>query len=195
MAVYRVQVATEADSAFPRDNFVNTLHFQDTLDPGGMDDLLLDIATAYQAEWYTVSRKHTLKLYDTAGPPPHPPLATYIHNPAQAPVATTGPRELALCLSFSGGINQKHQRGRIFLAFWPHYTTPGLRPDTTRMTDALDLGTAFGAAGGPSTKWGVWSSTHQEFTQITQCWCDDEWDVQRRRGLRPTARVTRAITA
>jgi len=48
---------------------------------------------------------------------------------------------------------------------------------------------SFPDIGGVDWKFGVWSKTYKHFTQTTQAWVNDEWDIQRRRGLRETTRV------
>ena len=52
---------------------------------------------------------------------------------------------------------------------------------------------SFPDLGGVDWKFGVWSPTYKTFTQMQQAWCNDDWDIQRRRGLRENTRqsVTR----
>jgi hypothetical protein len=42
----------------------------------------------------------------------------------------------------------------------------------------------------PNSSWQQWSVTDRVGGAVTDYWVDDEWDIQRKRGLKPTTRQT-----
>jgi hypothetical protein len=44
--------------------------------------------------------------------------------------------------------------------------------------------------GGVNVDWCVWSRLERKARSVTDWWVDNEWDVQRRRGLKATQRKT-----
>jgi hypothetical protein len=69
-----------------------------------------------------------------------------------------------------------------------------LRPSQAQLDWALAFYTESNNSlpdlGGVDWKFGVWSKMAGKFTQTQQAWVNDDWDIQRRRGLRETTRVT-----
>jgi len=106
------------------------------------------------------------------------------------------PREVALVLSFAADHRgNKSERGRIYLmpSLVAGMNTLGLRPSQQQLDWALGWYSTANESlpdlGGVDWKFGVWSSTYKRFTQSQQAWVNDDWDTQRRRGLRETTRV------
>lgn len=200
MPTYGVQVALHSTSGLPRDDAVNVLHY---INPAGGDlgTLCQDVVNAYTAFMGNVggaANKVTATAYDAEGAPPHYPIAT--KSGALVPT-TGGPREVALCLSFFGGVpgqpdtfrNVASQRGRIYLGPLSHAVISGERPTNDAsgpMAAAMTLGTALAAAGGDAFTWVIWSRKRSTAYQVGTIWVDDEWDAQRRRGYRATTRRT-----
>jgi hypothetical protein len=191
----RMQVSWNVGSSAPRDVMQITPCFraQEDWSPGGTDyeDLAQDLADALDT-WNANDRKLTVKAYKIQDPVPGEP-----HRPEA--IATTSQtsileapifREQALCLSFYGGQNGPRQRGRLYLpAFMLSVGQPDVRPSTAFQQKALDLVPIFAGLGGSNVDWIVWSPTNKSATKVTNAYVDDEWDVQRRRGLRPVTRL------
>jgi len=198
-ATYRFQVSLPVTSALPRDRMTNVLHFEHVI--GGQNDAALsgmcsDIAAMYQKRYHNTTKEVNVKAYDTDAAP-NLPRANVTVNAGQIWLPDR-PREVALCLSFAGtNRGDRRGRGRIYLCPQLDSTTVGaatVRPSNALMQWALDF---FGVSneslpdiGGVDWKFGVYSRVGTHFTQAQQAWVDDEWDVQRRRGLRETTRLT-----
>ena len=189
MPLYRMQVAAAADTAFPRDRLVNTLHFDDagvTSDPESLCQDLLDV---FQAGWYSPSGAREIRVSAYEVGDPGPPVATVVENEGTAPVSATV-REVALCLSYYAGENRPRRRGRIYLPVLAQGAENGARPREGLLTAALALGDAFAGLGGADVDWVLYSPTESAHFDVTNTWVDDEWDTIRSRGLRPTTRVS-----
>lgn len=198
----KLQVSMPHDSKLARDAVVNTLYLRHNLFDvvTGFDthQLAVDLAALYKTKLIGTgaARPITVKTYEVGGPPPHDPIDTVVQDPTAAPVAINYPAEIALCLSFKGG-QRAWQRGRIFLM--PHMMQETVsassispRPPDSALTRALDFAQGVADLGGVDIDWVVHSATRNIDTKVSEAWCDDEWDTQRRRGLEPTKRMTRA---
>jgi hypothetical protein len=137
---------------------------------GFADALATSMATAGGNNVQTV-----VKIYDTESAPPNLPLAVKTKYPGLHPVSN-GPRELALCLSYYSGVNMIG--GAI-----------GIRPSTAQMGYAMDLSARLQNAGGADIDWSVYSRVDGAFRPVSGTWVDNEWDIMRSRGLRPTTRT------
>lgn len=190
MAIYRAAVQWLTAPGLPRDRVVITPHFQvqDDFPFGGTDEQALanDLATALDT-WDDSTRELQVKLYKVAGPPPHYPVGEAIRNANVAP-ASSFPRELALCLSYYSGRNVKRRRGRLYAPTFLYSGTIGERPGATFITKVLGLAPIFKDLGGVNVDWVVYSRVDGAAYPVTNYYVDDEWDVQRSRGLRPTSR-------
>lgn len=196
MAHLLMQVSAAGDGTFPRDRCVNTLHFDAGIPSVDHQSLTDDLATIYDGLIYaSPKREITVKCYDLGDAEPRRPKATKTLNPAASP-ASSRPREVAVCLSFAGGARQPHQRGRIYLVYdWiiTGSTIP-VRPPDNVLSGGIAYANAFSGLGGVDIAWEVWSPTRQLGTHVNYAWVDDEWDTQRRRGLRPTKRTASAVS-
>jgi hypothetical protein len=201
MATHKYVVSMGADSSLPRDYFVNTLYFHH-LDSGGtlptdLPALAGQVLDCYQAmitAAATAQRELRCRVYDVGGAPPHPPLAEVVRNAGTFP-ATGFPREIALCLSFkNNGQPARRRRGRIYVPL-PLFITGnaaiGNRPTSSQRDRLIALADAFAAAGGADVSWRVRSQVDQDDFQVDSAWVDDEWDTQRRRGQRASARTSK----
>lgn len=194
MSLYIVNVAIGADTALPRDQMVNTLHFNGVgtfLVPNTRaQDVADGVADAYTAfENVATIRQVRVRVYDQEEAEPRQVLAEKIKNPGLFP-ASTQPRELALCLSFYADRNLPRHRGRIFVPKVCINGTPSVRPTTQMMTDVLGLYSRLKDVGGTDLEWSVYSRMDNVHRQIQHGWVDDEWDTIRSRGFRPTTRQT-----
>lgn len=114
------------------------------------------------------------------------------------------PLEVAACASFEGlpvsGVNQARRRGRVFIgplkasaAILPGTAAPRLNPDF-----ADDLCAAMkGLQAWTTTEGGVWLVESRvdptQVTPVVRGWVDNDFDTQRRRSPRASARTTWSI--
>lgn len=185
----------QTDTALPRDVMIITPHFNvssGTPDP----DTLAGLINDKMAAWLTVAAPVTTKIYATSGPPPHHPLANKTKNPAGAPIVSSAPREIALCLSYYSLFNSPGDRGRLYIPLaWITKATGGgvplsMRPAGSHQSSVMLLVTdMFKSLTTAGAQWGFWSTSDNAFKAVTNYYVDDEWDTVRKRGLRPTGRV------
>ncbi len=198
MAHYRMDVIIKHTSLLPRDNSVNVLWFEvnapDTL-AGTMDD----VALGYQARGGILNAAYggmTIKAYTEVGGAP-----LLVKDYALAATGGNCPTEVALCLSYSATDNSAGAprfRGRIYLPVF----AAAFRPSLAQRDALLALGQALGSAGnfGNST-WkmrstlgtGTKLAPEPVFRKIESISVDDEWDTQRRRGMRATLRTRQDV--
>lgn len=187
MPIWRLQTTWQLDSTFPRDRMCITPHFDDggiSTDPDGLCE---DLATALQT-WVASTGELTVKAYDAQGSTPVYPQGSAVRN-AGASMNTACPRELALCLSFYSGQNVGRKRGRVYLPMGLVTSgSVGLRPSPTHISKVDDLAVVFQDLGGPDVDWCVYSRADDVARPVTNWFVDDEWDIQRRRGLRSSSR-------
>lgn len=178
----------------PRDRFTITPHFAHTqigLVDTEWQQLADDLANGIK-QWEMAPTAHelTVKLYNLNDPQPRRPKAVAVRNANQAQNAAFM-REIALCLSYSGGDGGPSKRGRLYI---PHVKcsndAPAVRPSSTNRDKVGGLVAIFTALGGLNVDWVVHSPTRDTDTPVSKWFVDDEWDVQRRRGDRPTARTS-----
>jgi len=197
MPVWRLQVSMAADTALPRDRVVMTPHFNAggvVVDPQGLCD---DLAAALHT-WTAPQGTREIKVtaYDAQGTPPVFPQAEAIVNANLAP-ASEHPRELAVCLSFFGNANRPRMRGRlyvpVFLALGAASSTL-LRPSAGLRQKVADLVPILTGLGGSDVDWSIYSRLDNVPRSVKNWFVDDEWDIVRSRGLRPTTRLTGTTT-
>lgn len=175
-----------------------TPHFNFTVGLGDYQDFAESLALSLQA-WQGLNapvRRWNVKLYDVAGAAPHYPLGDFT-TPTGSTAEVAWPRELALCLSFYSEHNRPRWRGRCYVCpGWMFDGTgnTGARPNQTLIDKVMALGVVLKDAGGPDVDWSIWSRLDQTARAVTNYWCDNEWDVQRRRGQKPTGRTTATTT-
>lgn len=200
MAVYKFQVSLPATDTLPRNRVTNCFHMQhiagSVLDTD-LETLCADICAMYQTRYNNQACEVNTRAY-AVGPPPNVPKANVTVDPGM-PWGINTNRETALCLSFAGSNRgDKRRRGRIYLE--PGLLGPvnnkldAVRPDENTLQWALAFyeapNASFPDLGGPDWQFGIWSHVGQHFTVAQQAWVNDEWDAQRRRGLRETRRVS-----
>lgn len=213
----RVQAVLAGQSGLARDAIVNTFHFKKT-GAGGLNDTDFAALNTMVTQFYTAppasvdSVAHwigrsvnrgtdacSVKVYDLGTTPPRVPVVFPMSFPSFAGSADDSlPREVALCLSFKA-VTKPGPRGRGRVYIGPLRKVccvdgTGFAPMPTNAIQetltacALRLLDASAAAGLP---WQVNSKmdTAQHMHTVTSWWIDNEFDTQRRRGLRPTNRV------
>jgi hypothetical protein len=183
MAVYRAQIGFPMDSALPRDVVTINPHFQGT-NAQGLADALKTNLLAHPS---TATKPFNIKVYDAEKAPPSYPLAQATAGTGQS--TSNVPRELALCLSYYGGFNRPTYRGRLYIPMSLVASTLGLRPTGSEMSEVGTWATILTNGLPAETFWSVWSTTTRRATITSHWWVDDEWDIIRSRGMRPTTRV------
>nr|CRY97333.1 hypothetical protein [uncultured prokaryote] len=117
---------------------------------------------------------------------------------AAASNTTNLPQEVAFCLSYNGAFtstNKGRNRGRVFLGPWNNGMNTGTSDDPSRPSTGLAaaiLGRAASFAddaNGEGAQISLYSPTDGSLKLITDFSYDDEWDTQRRRGLKKTFRI------
>jgi hypothetical protein len=194
MAKNIFQVILKSTSLLPRDNAVNTLYYEvnapDTHE-GTMDEIAAAYITHLPNAINSTYSGIQIKAYDE-GPGPPKQVKDYAHQFQGG----GGPTEVALCLSYSAVDNAaggKRFRGRIYLPI----CALTLRPSAILINALLAFGGALGSVGlAGNTTWLMRSALGSGspiapvpvFRKIESISVDNEWDTQRRRGMRATVR-------
>lgn len=187
MAIYRVSIAFQFDSAFPRDAVTINPHYQ-----GDNASALADaLKTNIKAAPGVPLMPFTIKVYDAEKAPPSYPL--YTTTEGTGFLGTTVPRELALCLSYYSAMNRPTYRGRLFIPACLCTGTCSIRPTAGQITAALGWKTILTQNLPASHTWSVYSQVRKQANTVTHAWVDNEWDVQRSRGLRGETRQLSAV--
>ena len=193
---YAFQLSYPVTDTQPRNRYSHTLHFEHV--SGGLFDtdlenMCADLVELAQTRYGDVTGEFLCKAYDTDAKPNYPRASVVVNSGVAH--ACNSPREVALCLSYSGpNRGNKSERGRMYLS--PSIGLTGMplgeRPTPTALSYALKWYTepneSLPDIGGIDWKFGVYSPTYKKFRQTTQAWVNDEWDTQRRRGLRESHR-------
>lgn len=201
MTTFKAQVTLYMTTNILEDAVVNTFWFESSDSAEIINDVPDFLAGAYDSVRgifpSTVKQNgHSIKIYSMSDPEPRAPISDTTFNLTTAPTGNPVAPELALCCSFQGarvsGEVQARRRGRVYVG--PHdagaFATDG-RPHA----DVIDAVAAFGqfifdgAALMTSGEWVVYSPTEASSTPVTNGWVDNAWDIQRRRGVAPTART------
>ena len=117
---------------------------------------------------------------------------------ATAAQNTTGNRDVALCLSYYAGRNGPRRRGRLYIGPFQPASAGMYAPGGSQLSVTLGVGTVLAAleAHKPdpfpnnALDWVLYSRKDDATYKVTNTWVDNEWDTQRRRGTKPTARRT-----
>jgi hypothetical protein len=195
---YKFLVSMPVSTGLARDRICNTLHLEHVT--GGvvntdLEGMCQDICELWQTRYGNMTHEVQCKAYDVDAVPNYPRADVIVNTGSIWP--NNHPREVALCLSYHGGQpGNRRERGRIYLmpGLQTTITVDFERPNDPLLQWALDWYAVSNASlpdlGGVDWKFGVWSVANQSFKQSQVAWVDDEWDTQRRRGLRATKRVT-----
>jgi hypothetical protein len=181
--IFKAAISFPVDSTLPRDRETITPHFFGD-NAAGLADALKQNLVAYVP---VGAKPFIIKVYDATKAPPSYPLAV-AEQTGTAP-ASGAPREVCLCLSYYSSFNRPSYRGRLYLPSLLFGGAQGTRPTTAQQQAVVDFKDVLtqGLPGG--TSWVVYSKKMNQSNQVTHVWCDDEWDIQRSRGLRGTSRI------
>lgn len=190
MAINIFQVALHNTSGLPRDDAVNTLYYEINA-PDTHEGAADDIAAAYQSHTLEINQVYQGMTIKAFNPGPGPPK--FIKKYPLAGGGGMAPTEVALCLSYrsndGGPLGQR--RGRIFL---PSGNVGSTRPTTVQLTRLLDFGDKLALIGNlGNTTWRLFSRKGNSFHDIDEISVDNEWDTQRRRGMRALVRTKRTV--
>lgn len=185
MAIYRAQISFPIDSTLPADAMTITPHYFGD-DAQALADRLKSNLLAHPP--VSATRPFKIRVYDAEKAPPSYPLAT-AENTGTAPTSSA-PRELALCLSYYSTWNRPRYRGRVYIPFHFIGGTPAARPSSTMMAGALEWRNVLTGSLPAGHNMVVYSRIEGKSFGVTDFWVDDEWDVVRSRGRKPTTRQT-----
>lgn len=194
---YKAQIGVQMDSNLPEDWMYVTPHFSDTVhDPVDVPGLASALSTALTGYLSATSVYSVVKIYRDVKTTPNYPLATVYGGVPTTVAASAVPRELALCLSYYGGFNRPRFRGRLYLpAQWLIWAggsaSLGKRPTATQQGKVQNFVLQVLAHASVSAKatWTLRSERDDNHADVTNYYVDDEWDIQRRRGTKPTSRI------
>lgn len=137
------------------------------------------------------------RVYDMEDAKPRVIRGQSVFNSGLNTASVAGPREVALCLSFFSVRNLPRQRGRLYVGPWQKGNMDE-RPSATIQAQVQALAVGIGNLGGIDVDWTILSpasplkkppQTQAITYKVTDYWIDNEWDTQRRRGLRSTGRL------
>lgn len=208
MPIFRATVVIANGNGLPEDAMTNTFHFQ--INPPQDPALQRPILTAALRDFYTQAHVSggfanyyswdlaTVQWYNLADPPPRVPVTLDLGLVSPVETASFVPAEVSIVASFQGvrisGVPQARRRGRVYLGGWstpftastggaPPRIEPGVITEVNTAAEGLrdDSATA-------SCPWVVWSPTDDDAVEVTNGWCDNAPDTQRRRGQAATIR-------
>lgn len=185
MAIYRAAISFPVDTNLPVDAMTITPHYFGD-DAQALADRLKANLTAYAPVGAT--KPFSIRIYDAEKPPPNYPLATAAQ--AGNAFSSSAPRELALCLSYFSTWNRPRYRGRVYIPYEFIGGALGPRPSSTQITAALNWRNVLTGSLPPAHNLVVYSRKNAAAYGVSDFWVDDEWDVMRSRGRKPTTRQT-----
>lgn len=213
MPGFRVQATFSRPSGLPEDQVINTFYFQ------GAGDVVQAAAEAFTAleEFYRqpvapatagltsflgIVDSLEYRVYDLDDPEPR--QATIQQSTWSGASGAPLPAEVAMVMSFYSERNLPRNRGRIFLGPLLTTTMAGFSSSASDVRPTSTFLTAVVAAGArlrdrtDLTNLGRWSTnnllapapqTGRVLRTVTDVWCDNAYDTQRRRGADATART------
>lgn len=200
MTDIRIQVAIFKTGDLPRDHFTNTVYFRD-LNPSGAQTNFQTLADATRDVFrgrlqHPAGFQVQAKAYDMDDAEPRPIKAIASPQPVtQASASNSGPREVALCLSYFSEVNQPRSRGRIYIGPFTDAAMEERPPAGNAITPTAGLAAGLANVGGVDVDWSLYSPTTAALPgsggglkKITNWWVDNEWDTIRSRGRRATSR-------
>lgn len=210
MGILTCQVRIPHENNLPADTVVNTFAFFSEIDRDSAASTIASrLLNFYNTETATQSiakylspelqtQNSRLVITDLLDPQPRVP---YYDEPlalTMVPTSNTAlPAEVALVCSFQGdvasGQNQARRRGRIFLGplgFTAGTANVGTKnvPSSSFIARILASAEAMATASTTDVRWVVYSRVDGGATRVTNGWCDNAWDTQRRRGTLPSSR-------
>lgn len=208
--IIRTQAVFQGLSQLPEDRFINTFHFRHVDGAPGITDadvLEIDarltafyntaggsgnaIMTYLSSEIVKTAESSSFRSYDLGEAHPREPHISTWTLAANADAARL-PTEVAVCGSFYGSRNIPRQRGRIYVG---PLNLSGLAQNTGRpagnLMVAITEAMQYLATSGTLLDWVTYSTVaaNGSWTAVTDGWCDNAFDTQRRRGIDPSTRT------
>lgn len=190
MAVYRVQIGFQLDSALPKDLVTINPHYHGD-NPQALGDALKTNLIARGAVGATFP--FSVKVYDALKAPPSYPLYTTTNGTGFYPTAR--PREVALCLSYYSTYNRVSYRGRLYIPGCFIAGNQDVRPSPAQMAECLSWKNTLGKGLPSAHNWVVYSPKLGQDNGVSHVWVDDEWDTVRSRGLKGITRQLETLAA
>jgi hypothetical protein len=212
--VIRAMMVQPMKTSIPKDSITNSWHvkvragtaFTQSIAQSFIDGVkpVYESVANYRSADMQPSAAHWV-FYDLSQPKPRAPLFDLTAGFTLTQQTNTLPHEVSLCVSFQAprfsGLPQARRRGRLYIGPWSVASNDGLlgRPAAglrTGLTTALQTFLTLSKNAGTLWEWLVYSPTGDAagaatpFAAVDNGWVDDEWDIQRRRGLLPTTRST-----
>jgi hypothetical protein len=200
--IYKCSIGVQTDNNLARDNIWVNPHFRDTTGASTPAQLAGRLAAGF-GSWFGAPVRGTVKVYleDFNPAAIHNPLAVADFGTVGTYATSSGPREIALCLSYYSNQNTKRYRGRLYI---PHAwirvagggasSAPPPRPTAQTMATAGSFyTTVLKSPEIDGFKWTLASTVDRVDRTVTAWWVDDEWDVVRSRGFRGTTRTTGTV--
>lgn len=218
MSLIRVQVSIPTDTALPEDAITNTWLFGTA--PADVSAPTLDAIQVALVDFYTQDENAAeltssvsgflsaaldpaharFKFYDLGDAEPRTPLRN-VQIALDAPGSnTSNPAEVAMCFSFQAvpvsGVNQARRRGRVFLGPLNNTAFNGGIPSDGMMHVLQKAGDRLIDASDASALWswviqnGLDGDSPMTTAIVDNGWVDNAFDTQRRRGIKPTVRLT-----
>jgi hypothetical protein len=198
MALYRFQVSGRRPSGLPINDDVNVLFYEiGASDFNGRSAICDEILSKYESRLNVVlsNSEWECNAYAMADPLPRPVVGRATRN--FGGVGEGGPPEVALCLSYYAVRNLKRLRGRIYVGPFLATTISERIPNASLLGRVLGFGQDLASIGEsalvPDSEWVIYSPTDNVARNITNIWVDNEWDTQRRRGVKASTRQTATV--
>jgi len=212
----RALVVIPGQTGLAKDVFVNSFAFERN---GGISpsDAELDAIAALLVTFYNTNtvgntplaghlstfcdrgaNKCQVKVYRMGEAPPRTPHTSSFQLGALAGAERPIPNEVAICASFKSSEQKGPRgRGRVFIGPLNGAAVTQTTDFSVRPTGALQLSVRDAMvalrdnAGDALSTWCVYSSFGPDHLHpVTDVWCDNEFDTVRKRGVKPTVRVT-----
>lgn len=218
MPLIRATVNFVTRSGIPRDNFTNTLWFDDTVEEGLVDaaeDLLPIIQAFYTDVFDSISCANyvafggdTTSVFvdfvDWSQPTPRVPYRLNFGSSAWTYGVSVIPTEVTAVLSFQAaelpGARQERRRGRIYIPgvrdSWLTQASAGAYPtfNNTVLTNLTTGAETLQAAAIANLRpWVVYSRVLGTAADVTNGWVDNSPDTQRRRSVDAASRTAWSV--
>lgn len=181
MPLVRMLISSLPTATSPAaDAIDNTIYFNvsGSVDDPDYDALVEAVRVIWIAKPWAVGRFIDIRAYDMRDATPRPVRARGFNQVTGT--APSGPRQVALALSYYADRNLPRMRGRIFLGPW---STNSPNATSAQTQDVIALAPQLAGVGGLNVDWSLWSPTNQTHTRINHAWVDDSWDIIRSRKL------------
>lgn len=207
MPALRAQVTIPTTTGGPSDVSMNTLYFRASdLTDSGLSAIVFALAQFYNSlkSRYPLAMNFaaaSVVFYNMADPKPRPPIYESLLGTTGTGSGTSGPAEVAICLSFHGvqipGLRFARSRGRIYIGPLASSLMVTASPPQALIDNLTGAGQALlDASGAAPWSWVVWSQKQSDDPQgltfpdqdVVGGWVDNAWDTQRRRGVAATGR-------